>query len=232
MPLSYSSYYVYDTGNGCLPCEVNGAIFFLLWCRASEWKFLSCVSLKHGVPSPLNGTLPSPRSYQDSRTTSSAPRCVCGVPYGFPFFVCLFLCMSVCLYLFPSASSRHLHPSFFKFTYLCLITPLHTFLNSLRLYPCHVNNWWPVFDWSALAKGWPESWGQHQCRVKSTTATCAPACLPHLQETLFTNDLLLFEWDSSPPRCFPPDRGLYLVHPKGAQEFSFLTSALTQLMHG
>lgn len=205
MPLSYSSYYVYDTGNGCLPCEVNGAIFSF-YDVASGWKFLSCVSLKHGVPSPLNGTLPSARSYQDSWTTSSAPRCVCSVPFS--SFFCVFVSLYVCLSLpFFIRFSQHLHPSFIKFPYLCLIPPLHAFLNSLRLYPCHVNNWWPVFDWSAIAKGWPESWGQHQCRVKSTTATCAPpacrTCRRHslLMTYFYLNEIPLL------PAAFPKTVG-------------------------
>lgn len=135
------------------------------------------------------------------------PRGVFAVCRSLPF-LCVFVSLYVCLSLpFSIRFSRHLHPSFFKFTYLCLIPPLHTFLNSLRLYPCHVNNWWPVFDWSAIAKGWPESWGQHQCRVKSTTETCAPpacrTCRRHslLMTYFYLNEIPLL------PAAFPQTVG-------------------------
>lgn len=100
MPLSYSSYYVYDTGNGCLPCEVNGAIFSF-YDVVSGWKFLSCVSLKHDVPSPLNGTLPSARSYQDSRNHFICPAVCLRCASLILFCVCLFLCMSVFTFFHP-----------------------------------------------------------------------------------------------------------------------------------
>lgn len=209
MPLSYSSYYVYDTGNGCLPCEVNGAIFFLLWCRVwVEIPFLCLFETRRPFPSKWNASFRSELSGLPAHFVCPAVCLRCAVLFSFFVCVCFFVCVFVCLSLpFFIRFSRHLRPSFFKFTYLCLIPPLHTFLNSLRLYPCHVNNWWPVFDWSAIAKGWPESWRQHQCRVKRTTATCAPpacrTCRRHslLMTYFYLNEIPLV------PAAFPKTVG-------------------------
>lgn len=150
--------------------------------------------LKHGLPSPLNGTLPS-RSELSGPAAHFICPAVCFLCGAFGLS-----CTSVFTFSSPlSAPHDTSSPPSLNSRISFQFRPRRLF----RLRRCHVNNWWPVFDSPTILKGWPESWGQHQYRVKSTTVTCAPpACCACWRHSLLMTYFCLNE-GSLLPAAFP-----------------------------
>lgn len=98
MRLSFSSYYVYDTGNGCLLCGVNGAIFFLLRRHVGVEIPFSCLfETRRPIPPKWKTPLCSELSGLADRSVCPAVRvAACRFLSLFYASVCLYLLLSPC----------------------------------------------------------------------------------------------------------------------------------------